>query len=191
MDERTLNQMINMLLSDNDSDAVMGLRGLQGYFHEKNADFAAAVRQMCADAKPSLTAATLTTAVATPGAAAPVAAGMPQCRFEGGVLVIVHASGNTEKMALPAGAMPEAKVIAENFKDALVAAVINKSRLKLKLQDIKDAKGEVVETILQAEYERAGMTPIRVWSNSKGEVAALAAVLRKGLANTFPEMVAA
>ena len=190
MDERTLNQMINMLTSDNDSDAVMGLRGLQGYFREKNADFPAAVRQMCTDAKPSFTSAVVA-APAAASAATPVAAGMPQCRFEGGVLVIVHANGNTEKMALPAGAVPQAQVIAENFKDALVAAVINKSRLKLKLQDIKDGKGEVVETILQAEYERAGMTPIRVWSNSKGEVAALAAVLRKGLANTFPEMVAA
>ncbi len=191
MDERTLNQMINMLTSENDTDAVMGLRGLQGYFREKNADFAAAVRQMCADAKPSFANVVVNTQATPTATATPAAAGMPQCRFEGGVLLIVHANGNTEKMALPAGAMPEAQAIAENFKDALVAAVINKSRLKLKLQDIKDNKGEIVETILQAEYERAGMTPIRVWSNSKGEVAALAAVLRKGLANTFPEMVAA
>ena len=57
--------------------------------------------------------------------------------------------------------------------------------------DMKNASGEVVETALQAEYERAGMTAVRVWANVRGEVAALATVLRKALSTALPDLVAA
>ena len=86
----------------------------------------------------------------------------------------------------------QADVIASNLKDAVVAAVINKSRFKLKMVDTKDAKGKIVETILQAEYERPGMSPVRIWVlNNRGEVGALAVVLRKAVANSLPELAAA
>jgi hypothetical protein len=32
------------------------------------------------------------------------------------------------------------------------------------------------------------MTPIRIWTNNRGEVGALAAVLRKAIATTVPEL---
>ena len=77
------------------------------------------------------------------------------------------------------------------MKVALVAATLNKSRFKLKLLDVKNGKGEIIETVLQAEYERDGMIPVRIWSNVRGEVAALATVLRRAVANTLPDLVAA
>ena len=93
-------------------------------------------------------------------------------------------------ITLPGAAAAETQAIADGVKDVLVAAVINKSRFKLKLVDIKDRYGEVTETVLQGEYDRENMQPVKVWSNVRGEVAALATVLRRAISATVPDLVA-
>ncbi len=95
-----------------------------------------------------------------------------------------------EKIPLPGAAAAQSQEIADGVKDVLVAAVINKSRFKLKLVDVKDRFGDVAETILQGEYERDNMQPVKVWSNVKGETAALATVLRRAVAAALPDLVA-
>jgi hypothetical protein len=114
---------------------------------------------------------------------------MPQCRAPrpGHIEIILAGKTAGEIVALPGAAAEQADIIAASMKDALVAAAINKSRFKLKLVDVKDT----AETALQAEYEREGMSPVRIWVNIKGEVAALATVLRRYVANTVPELLAA
>lgn len=204
LDREMIDRMIAMMASENDTDAVMGLRGLQGLLRAEGVDFAQAMAAMIAHAAVMKQAAP---APSAPQAAPPVqaqavapaappsipaaASGMPQCVAANGALTLATPAGAREVISLPALAGEHASIIAESLTDAIVAAVINKSKLKLKLVDTKNSKGEVVETILRAEYDRAGMMPVQVWVNARGEVAALAAVLRKGLANAMPEIMAA
>ncbi|MDY0008456.1 MAG: hypothetical protein RBS08_02000, partial [Bdellovibrionales bacterium] len=118
--------------------------------------------------------------------------GMPQCvMVEHGVIMILP-PGTTEgeKISLPGLAAEQTQEIADGVKDVLVAAVINKSRFKLKLLDVKDRFGDVTETILQGEYDRDNMQPVKVWANVKGETAALASVLRRAVSAAVPDLVA-
>lgn len=194
MDKATLEKLLKLLSSENDSDAVMGLRGLQGYFREEGVDLNTAVEFSIAhidDLKKESMTIDHIMAEKNPQGPASIS-GMPQCRSpKAGCLEIIP-PGKTqgEIVMLQGEAVNHVQDIVTNLKDALVAAVINKSRFKLKLLDIKNARGETVETILQAEYERQGMSPMPVWRNVKGEVAALAAVLRKAMSSAFPELAA-
>lgn len=196
MNKELLEKMLKMMASDNDTDAVHGLRGAQGLFKAEGSSLEDALRYALLHVhKIRATESTVvdTMAVTVAAARPPVAiSGMPQCRSVAGGSIEIILPGQTQGnvVQLPGLAAPEAEAIASNLKDALVAAVINKSRFKLKLLDIKNAHGEVVETALQAEYERDGMIPIRVWVNVKGEVATLASVLRRTVANTMPDLLA-
>ncbi len=116
--------------------------------------------------------------------------GMPECRPGVNAVEIVPPGKTSGHIyALPGESAPAAGTIAECLKDALVAAIINKSRFKLKVVDARNGKGEVIETFLQAEYERPGMVPVRIWVNNRGEVGALATVLRKAVAESLPEVM--
>jgi hypothetical protein len=196
MDKKLLENCLKMIGSENDVDAVMGLRGAQNMFKESGASLESALRY-AADHLGQLGAADKTISSqpaqksASPAAPSAVnVSGVPECRMpQMGVIEIVLA-GKTQGDAyqLPGAAAQQSEAIALGLKDALIAAVVNKSRLKLKLLDIKSGGGDIVETILQAEFERPGMTPIRIWANGRGEVGALAAVLRKAIATTLPEL---
>lgn len=196
MDREMTDRLIAMMTSENDTDAVMGLRGLQGLLKSEGIDFAQAMASMLAQA-PAAKAAPVPAApqalapTAPPSVPAASAGGLPQCSAAGSDITLATPAGAREVISLPAEAAAYAPMIAESLTDAIVAAVINKSRMKLKLVDSKNSKGEVVETTLRAEYDREGMMPVQVWVNARGEVAALAAVLRKGLANAMPEIMAA
>lgn len=203
MDRDMTERLIAMMSSENDTDAVMGLRGLQGLLRAEGVDFAQAMTAMVGHAAamkaapssitapPAPAVSTTVAPAAPPSVPAAAAGGLPQCSAAGSDITLATPAGAREVIALPAEAAAHAPTIAESLTDAIVAAVINKSRMKLKLVDNKNSKGEVVETILRAEYDRDGMMPVQVWVNARGEVAALAAVLRKGLANAMPEIMAA
>ena len=193
MDKSAVDKMLKMAVSENDTDALMGLRGLQGGFKSDGIPFTDAVMfafdnlQLLKDRA----AKTQVVESSAPKSAAPVTmSGMPQCRVAkaGNIELIAPNKDSGLLVPLPGAAAEQAEGIALALKDALVAAVINKSRFKLKVFDIKNNRGEIVETALQAEYERAGMAVVRVWVNVKGEVAALANVLRKSIATVFPEL---
>lgn len=194
MDSEAFSRMLKMAGSDSDSDAVMGLRGLQGLFLEDGVTFEAAVRYARENLE-AIRAKNPKTIEAAPKAGpGPVTvSGMPQCRVpKPGCIEIIPPGASAGAIVQMQGvAADSAEAIAFGIKDALVAAVINKSRFKLKVVDVKNGRGEVVETILQAEYDREGMSPVRVWTNVRGEVAALATVLRKGVATSLPDLVAA
>ncbi|MDE1152293.1 MAG: hypothetical protein PW788_07135 [Micavibrio sp.] len=197
MDKNTFEQMLKMMQSENDTDALLGLRGLQGLFRHDGVDFGQGIAFLLQNMdrlKPA--SPTIDQAAATPAAAqkSPVAiSGMPQCHAPRSGCIELIAAGATEGLVvpLPGASADDAEMIANNMKDALVAASINKSRFKLKVVDVKNGRGEIIETSLQAEYERDGMAAVRVWVNVRGEVAALANVLRKAVANALPEYVAA
>lgn len=196
MDKATLDKLVKMMSSENDSDAVMGLRGMQGLLRVEGIDFATALefiiahKEMFAEKTPAAIEA------GAPAEKAKLPAveisGMPQCLSPraGHVEIVVPGQTRGEVVALPGAAAPACAEIAAALKDALVAAAINKSRFKLKLQDVKNERGEIRETMLQAEYERQGMVPVMIWSNVRGEVAALATVLRRAISASMPELAA-
>jgi hypothetical protein len=193
MDKSLLDKFLRLLKSETDSDAVMGLRGAQNLFKSAGASLEDGLRYAADHLDKWKSSATTIDHKPTqkePSAASAVAvAGMPGCRMaRAGVLELVPVGkDNGDLYPLPGESAKHAEHIAHGLKDAIVAAVINKSRFKLKLNDLK-ATGE---TALQAEYERAGMTPVQIWVNNRGEVGALATVLRKAVANSLPELAAA
>lgn len=195
MDSHSLEKMLQMIETGDDSDALQGLRGLQGLLRHEGVIFTNAI-QFAIENIDILkkSAPVIEQAPAPAGPRPPVTiSGMPQCEMvRPGVIEIIK-PGETrgEPVALTGAAMQDAESIATNLKDALVAATINKSRFKLKVVEIKNARGETIETELQAVYDRADMVAVRVWVNVRGEVATLAAVLRKAVANAVPELVAA
>jgi hypothetical protein len=201
VDKASFEKVLKMLESGSDSDIAMGVRALNGMFAEEGVTLGQLmafgfsrldqVKTLVAPA--AVVEQQVQQTPATTQRSPVQMSGMPQCQSPRAGCVEIIPPGQTtgEVLLLPGSAAPCAQDIANGLKDALVAAVINKSRFKLKLFDIKNAKGEVVETALQAEYEREGMTPVRVWVNVRGEVATLAAVLRKAVANSMPDLVAA
>lgn len=198
MDKNTLDKMLQMMASENDSDAIMGLRGLQGLLRVEGIDLGKVIA--AALSNPAFKAAPAEAPAATEPAkeqkvvpAAVSISGMPQCYSlkPGTVEIIPPGQDKGEAVILPGVSAAHSDEIALHLKDALVAAAINKSRFKLKLLDVKNGKGEITETILQAEYERAGMAPVKVWANIRGETAALATVLRRAVAASIPDLVAA
>lgn len=193
MDKNLLEKFLKLLGSESDPDAVMGLRGLQNLCRSSGVSLEEALHY----AVTHIDQWRAPSAPAQPAAkpAAPVGVNMsavPECRVpRPGVLEVVLAGKVAgDAYPLPGAAAEQAEAIAAGLKDAVVAAVINKSRFKLKLSDIKNSRGDVVETALQAEYERAGMSPIQIWVNNRGEVGALATVLRKAVAASLPELAA-
>ena len=107
----------------------------------------------------------------------------------GSLEIVMSGKSDGDVYQLPGEAAKCAEIIAACLKDAIVVAVISKSKFKLKLKDIKKGS-KVIETILQAEYAADGVAPVVVWRNSRGEVGTLAAVLRKVITDSFPELAA-
>lgn len=193
MDKSGFDKIVAMMGSENDSDAVMGLRGFQALLRDEGVPFAAAMDHVfgnLAALRAPLDAGKLTEKPETRGEVK--VSGMPQCVVvESGVIMIIPPGAIAgEKIPLPGAAAEQSQEIADGVKDVLVAAVINKSRFKLKLVDVKDRFGDVTETILQGEYDRDNMQPVKVWSNVKGETAALASVLRRAVSSALPDLVA-
>jgi hypothetical protein len=205
MDKNLLEKFIKLLGSAQVSDALMGLYGVQDLFKSEGASLDNALRYAAGNldklgqgaAKTiNLQAAEQAAPPAVVKPAAPPAvniSGVPECRMlRAGVLEIVQpGKAEGDVYQLPGTSAQDAESIAFSLKDAIVAAVINKSRFKLKLLDVKNGKGDILETILQAEYERVGMTPVRIWTGNRGDVGALAAVLRKAVATSLPELAGA
>lgn len=194
MDKPGLEKMLKMTEQDSETDAIMGLRGIQGGFKAEGLTLAEAILfafDNVAVMKQRRPAPVIDQKAAAPVAPPPVTtSGMPNCKMPKPGHVELLAPGKTSGLvvALPGAAADHAESIAFNLKDALVAAIINKSRFKLKLVDDKNVRGEIIETFLQAEYERAGMAVVRIWGNVRGEVAATATVLRKAVADAFPDL---
>ena len=193
MDNEVFIKMVKMTVSENDTDAMLGLRGLQGLFADEGIDFSGVLKYAVthlADLKAAYPKAVAAEAKKGPG---PVTlSGMPQTRVpKAGCLELIP-PGKTEGtiLQMQGAAAENADVISLSMKDALVAAVLNKSRFKLKVADVKNGRGDVIESVLQAEYEREGMAPVRVWSNVKGEVATLATILRQAVKTAFPDLAA-
>jgi hypothetical protein len=193
MDNEVYIKMVKMLVSENDTDAMLGLRGLQGLFSDEGVDFAGVMKYALNNIDDLKAKFPKAAAPAEKKGPAPVTlSGMPQTRVPKPGIVELIPPGKTEGtlVQMQGAAATNADVISFSMKDALVAAVLNKSRFKLKILDVKNNRGEVIESVLQAEYEREGMAPVRVWSNVKGEVAVLATTMRQAVKTAFPELVA-
>ncbi len=192
MDNEAYVKLMKLVVSDNDVDATMGLRGLQRLFAEEGVDFAGAMKYVLSHIDEVKAAHPKVEAQEKKGPAPITLSGMPQTRVPKNGVVELIPPGKTEgtHVQVQGAAVEACDVISLSMKDALVAAVLNKSRFKLKIVDIKNGRGDIIESVLQAEYEREGMAPVRVWSNVRGEVAALATVMRQGVKTAFPELVA-
>jgi hypothetical protein len=196
MDKILLEKFLKLLGSENVSDALMGLYGVQDLFKSEGASLENALRYAADNVDKLAQGAdkTINLQAAKKPAAPPAVniSGVPECRMPraGAVEIVQPGKAEGDVYPLPGNAALQADSIAFSLKDALVAAVINKSRFKLKLLDVKNNSGSILETILQAEYERPGMTPVRIWAGGRGEVGALAAVLRKAVTTSLPELAA-
>ncbi|MCC7036867.1 MAG: hypothetical protein IT560_06110 [Alphaproteobacteria bacterium] len=196
MDKPGLEKMLKMTDSDSETDAIMGLRGIQGGFRAEGLTLSEAVLfafDNIAVMKQRKPAVTIEQKPAAPAAPKPVSTtGMPNCRMPkpGHIELLAPGAASGTVIALPPSAAEDAAHIADHLKDALVASVINKSRFKLKLFDVKNARGEILETCLQAEYDRDGMAVVKIWTNVRGECANLATLLRKAAAQVYPDLYA-
>lgn len=195
MDRAGLEKMLKMTESDNETDAIMGLRGMQAGFRGEGVTLAQAVLYAFDNVSAVKGSAPAAAAAAAPAAAAqapaPAAAapakvsGTPQAvATKPGFLELIPAGKNKGTPAqLPPTAAESTDDIAIHLKDALIASSLNKSKFKLKTVDIKNSRGEITETQLQAVFDRDGMASVKIWSHAvKGEVAALANVLRAAMA---------
>lgn len=199
MDKNGLEKMLKMMEHDSETDAIMGLRGAQGGFKAEGTSLTEAVLfafDNIAVLKQRKPAPVIDQKPAAPAPAAPQpvkTSGMPTCRMPkpGHIELIPPGKETGVLVPLPGAAADAAEEIALHLKDALVASIINKSRFKVKLLDVKNVRGEVTETVMQAEYEREGMLPVRIWAAMRGEAAACATVLRKSLAEAFPDLYGA
>lgn len=192
MSKETLAKIIKLAASDQEHEIAMAMRSLMGMFEEQGVGLENALKYAL-DNIDGIKLKFPAPSVIVKKEAGPVQiSGMPQCRSPKNGVIEIIPPGATEGtfVQLQGAAGEDSANIAFGMKDALVAAVINKSRFKLKVVDVKNGRGDVVETILQAEYEREGMTPVRVWGNVKGEVAALATVARTGVKTAFPDLMA-
>lgn len=116
---------------------------------------------------------------------------LPNCRsLKPGVIEFVppHQPTGVEVNVIGEPA-EQASDIAEHIRDAFVAAVLNKTTFKIKLNDIKDNHGEIIETIVQAEYARDNMTPVKIWTGDRGAAGTLASAIRQGLKQAMPDML--
>lgn len=193
MDRSQIEKYLTLLKSENDTDALMALRGLQNLFREAGTSLENAVRyaaeQIAFLAPEKEIPVPMPSSPAVQKKEIATTGNMPDFQAKSGAFDIV-VGGRVEKVALPGAAAGDAPAVSMNMKDAVAAAIVNKSKFKLKLVDIKNNRGEIVETVLQAEYDRPGMVPIRIWAHNRGEVGALAAVLRKCVASVFPDLAA-
>ncbi len=196
MDKSALEKMLKMTDSDSETDAIMGLRGIQGGFRAEGLTLSEAVLfafDNIAVMKQRKPAVTIEQKPAVPAAPKPISTtGMPNCKMPkpGHIELLAPGAASGTVIALPPSAAEDAAHIADHMKDALVASVINKSRFKLKLFDVKNPRGEILETCLQAEYDRDGMAVVKIWTNVRGECANLATLLRKAAAQVYPDLYA-
>lgn len=192
MDKNELGKLLKMVDSQNDTDALLALRAVQGMFKGEGVSFFDAVTY-AADhvAEIKQTASAPPEAAVAAGPAPVQVSGMPQCRKpqHGFIEIIQPGQQSGLVVQLSPGAVEDADVIALNLKDALVAAVINKSRFKIKINDLKNPRGEITSSQLLAVFDREGMATVLLWENvAKGDVAGLATVLRQAMSSGMPEL---
>lgn len=193
MDKNELGKLLKMLDSQNDTDALLALRAVQGVFKGEGVSLFDALTHAFDHVADIRKTASAPPEAAAKGPAPVQVSGMPQCRTPKHGFIEIIAPGKQEGLVvqLSPGAVEDADVIALNLKDALVAAVINKSRFKIKINDIKNPRGEITASQLLAVYDREGMATVLLWENAvKGDVAGLATVLRQAMSSGMPELYA-
>ena len=190
MDKTLLEKFLKLISSENDGDSLMGLRGAQSLFKSEEASLEDALRY-AVDYIDQYKAKEQQSAAEDGKSNGVNTTGVPECRVPsaGSLEIVMSGKSDGDVYQLPGEAAQCAEIIAACLKDAIVVAVISKSKFKLKLKDIKKGS-KVIETILQAEYTTDGVAPVVVWRNSRGEVGTLAAVLRKVITDSFPELAA-
>jgi len=192
MDKDLLAKFIDLMNSENDSDAIMGLRGVQNLFKDIGGSFKNTLMQASdniiaieVNKKQSsfINSASLNNSdIAENKIESVNESGVPELRVlsEGSIELVLSGNSSGKIYKLPEESAIDIIDIAENMKDSMVAAIISKCKFKLKLFDIKDDGGNIIETELRAEYEREDVIPVKIWSNnSRGETGLLASVLRK------------
>ncbi len=195
MDKNVLKQYTDYMESNIDSDALMGLRGVQSFLKE----FDLTIEQVLlyvADNYQNIK--TLEQPVVEEAVSVVpsknnvrVAGDIPDFKsHSNGVIQVIFPDGSGSGCTLPVCALNDVGDIAVAMKDAVVAAIINKAHIKIKLFDVKNDEGKVVETILRTEYDREGMQPIDLWHGTKGDAGIVASVLRTFVKEAVPELVA-
>jgi len=178
-----LDALLKMLDSENETDAALALKSLKSFLSAEDLSLPAALTFAFKNVDKWHVGGNSSPAVQShkPETRGLIQRqGMPECHSPR--MGEIYIDG---EMVLLTGAAADASAdIALCFKDAIVAAVINKTRFKIKLQDVK----QTGETHMQAEYERDGMAPVRIWYGQRGEVAAAAAILRQALKSRLPEI---
>ncbi len=187
-DLELLSKLADRMLSGNDGEALSGLHAVAGMFREKNISlkdavlFAAKNSDMWASEKVDNAAKKEPVSVSADK-------GITHCQPSGVSAIEVFRPGHKESQVFELSGVAAMNLddLCLHFKDALVAAQLNKSPFKIRLVDIKDEKGQVKETVMQAEYQKAGSAPVQIWRGTRGEAGALAITMRKAAAWVLPE----
>ncbi len=187
LDLDLLAKLCDRMASEVEGEALSGLHAVSGMFMDKTTTlkdavlFAASHMDMWAIKKVTV----------VQDKKAPVAdQGIPDCRPDGTASIRLFRPGHKESEVFVISGEPLSarEDICLHLKDALVVALLHKSAFKLKLVDIKDDRGAVIETVLQSEYQKAGSAPVKIWSGNRGEAGVLATTLRKAVAWALPEL---
>lgn len=195
LDPSEVQVLLKSLESDIDADAMMALKSLKSVLAEQGVTLSALLA-FAFSGLDEIKAKNVTLSAAAPEQTMDVRQvvqpqGLPECRVQGKGRLFISGDGSLkgETVVLTGGASDSADDIALGMKDAFAAAILNKTRFKIKLHDVKNARGEVTETILRAEYEQPNMAPVNIWSGLRGEAAVLANVLRTALKNQTPQLI--
>ena len=189
-----LEELLRLIASENDPDALLGLRAMQGFCKTEGGRLEDALRYAVSHAEEWRLDYASTIEHETPErrAARPTPLPeIPECRPlpDHSIEIIRPGESEGRRYKLPSYSVLQVGTVARGLKDAMVAAVINKTRFRLCLADIpfkKRTRGEEVHLI--ADYEREGMAPVVIWAGTRGEAGGLAFVLRRALTETLPEI---
>jgi hypothetical protein len=141
---------------------------------------------------------TITPPLPDPIATAPQAqitnapSGLPRFLVKGRALHAYAADDTAGQLFTFSTALDEQSlaIIADHLKDAVVAAILSKTTLKLKLLDTKDTQGMVLSCEISAEFARPDIKPISIFKGSKGEAGVNINILRKVLTYAAPSVMA-
>lgn len=186
IDVYQLHSLVSLTGSFNDAEALQALRDLRATLERHGARLEDVVHYAVTadDFWQGLSAAApaATTSGRADEAGGQTQAGLPMCRWAntGGAPGIETAppGGTPRQWAVTGAAATKAEQIAELLKDALIVAGINSCTMKIKLKDVEDERGKVVETIVQTEYSK-DLAPIILWTGERGDAATLASTLRQ------------
>ena len=156
LDPAELHVLLKSLESDVDADAVLALKSLKSVLTEQGVTLSALLSFAFSGIE-EIKEKTINIAPAVPEQPMELRQviqpqGLPECRVQGKGRLFISGDGSLkgETLVLTGAASENADDIALGLKDAFAAGILNKTRFKIKLHDVKNTRGDITHTILHA-----------------------------------------